>query len=192
VQTAGGALPGALSRDAAELRERGLIAGHVTVSPCFGGEHEAISLTGALHAAADRLGWDAIVAGPGPGILGSGSALGHGGMQALDTAHAALALGCRTLLVARMSSTDGRVRHRGLSHHTRIVLDLLLAPVSVAVPAGSAPDDASGKHEWLERDADVDGYAQSGLPTRSMGREDPLFFAAAMAAGGALAEMAAR
>ena len=75
--------------------------------------------------------------GAGPGILGSGSALGHGGLQALDSAHTALALGCETVLVARMSSTDLRARHRGLSHHTRTVLDLLLAPVTVAVPAGA-------------------------------------------------------
>src|SRR5258708_35191544 len=46
------------------------------------------------------------------------------------------ALGCPTLLVARMSSGDGRARHRGISHHTITVLDLLLEPVSVALPAG--------------------------------------------------------
>ena len=37
VQTPGGALPGALSRDVAELRDRGLLAGHVTAGPCYGG-----------------------------------------------------------------------------------------------------------------------------------------------------------
>ena len=47
------------------------------------------------------MGWDAVIAGPGPGILGSASALGHGGMAALDTAHAALALGLPTLLAPR-------------------------------------------------------------------------------------------
>lgn len=35
-----------------------------------------------------------------------------------------------------MSSTDGRPRHRGLSHHTLTVLDMLLEPVTVALPAG--------------------------------------------------------
>jgi hypothetical protein len=57
-------------------------------------------------------------------------------MSALDSAHAALALGCPTVLVARMSSSDPRARHRGISHHTLMVLDLLLEPVSVALPAG--------------------------------------------------------
>jgi hypothetical protein len=57
-------------------------------------------------------------------------------MHALDSAHTALALGAPTLLVARMSSADGRPRHRGISHHTLTVLDLLLEPVTVALPAG--------------------------------------------------------
>src|SRR5438105_5445579 len=136
VQTPGGALPGGRSRTVLALRERGLLAGHLTAGAAFGGEQEAISTAGALHHGVRALGWDAAVCGPGPGIVGSGSALGHGGMSALDSAHTALALGCPTLLVARMSSADERSRHRGISHHTLTVLDLLLAPVIVGLPAG--------------------------------------------------------
>jgi uncharacterized protein DUF3866 len=187
VQTAGGALPGGHSCVVRELRADGLLAGHLSAGPAFGGaDGDAITTAAALHHGFTELGWDAAVAGPGPGILGSGSALGHGGLQALDSAHTALALGCATLLVARMSSTDRRERHRGLSHHTRTVLDLLLRPVVVAIPEGEAPGD--DRHEWRTLPADLDGYTASGLPTRSMGREDPLFFAAALAAGTALAE----
>ena len=116
-----------------------MLAGHLTAGPAFGGaDGEAITTAAALHHGLTELGWDAAVTGPGPGILGSGSALGHGGLQALDSAHTALALGCETLLVARMSSTDRRERHRGISHHTRTVLELLLAPVVVALPDGGA------------------------------------------------------
>ncbi len=68
VQTPGGALPGALSRDVAELVERELLAGHVTAGAAHGGEREAISVAGGIDAAARVLGWDACVAGPGPGI----------------------------------------------------------------------------------------------------------------------------
>ena len=49
----------------------------------------------ALDAAA-RLGWDAVICGPGPGILGSATEYGHGGIAALENAHAALALGLPT------------------------------------------------------------------------------------------------
>ncbi len=136
VQTPGGALPGGHSRTVRMLRERGLLAGHLTAGAAFGGEGEAITTAGALHHGLRVLGWDAAVCGPGPGIVGSSSVLGHGGMVALDSAHTALALGCPTLLVARMSSGDARARHRGISHHTLTVLDLLLEPVTVALPAG--------------------------------------------------------
>jgi hypothetical protein len=213
LQTPGGALPGSLSSDVADLRERGLIAGHVTAGPAYGGEQEAVSVVGGIDAAARVLAWDACIAGPGPGILGSASRLGHGGTSALDTAHAALALGLPTLLAPRLSSSDPRPRHRGLSHHSRTVLELLLAAVRVPVPEvetegwplleAEAPEGGSqqealeeliaatkGKHDLAVETVDLAGYAASGLPARTMGRdlnEDPLFFAAALAAGAALA-----
>lgn len=209
VQTHGGALPGAMSRDVRELLDRGLLAGHVTAGPSYGGEHEAISLAGGLDAARTTLGWGAVIAGPGPGILGSATRLGHGGMAALDTAHAALALGSPTLVSPRLSSGDERERHLGLSHHTRSVLELLLAPVRVPVPEVDAelwPTTEAGpgaydellevcrdRHDLAVEEVDLDGYAASGLPTRTMGRElgeDALFFAAPLAAGRALAKAA--
>lgn len=195
VQAGGGALPGSLSRDVAALRERGLLCGHVTAAPAYGGEHDALSTVGALDAAASRLGWDAILIGPGPGIIGSGTEFGHGGMAALDGAHAALSLKLPTLLSPRLSSSDPRERHLDVSHHTYTVLELLLAPVDVAVPEGedgieAALEAAPGKHRLRSAPADLDGYVAAGLPVRTMGRtidEDPLFFAAPLAAGALLA-----
>jgi hypothetical protein len=195
VQTAGGALPGSLSQDVAELRRQGLLCGHLTAEPAYGGELEALTVIGALQAAAGPLGWDAVIAGPGPGIVGSGTKLGHGGMAALDTAHAALALGLETLIAPRMSSADPRPRHRGLSHHTATVLLMLLGNVRVPAPADDDTLDllreACGeRHELWPRETAVDEYAASGLPATHMGRElpdDTLFFAAALAAGDALA-----
>jgi hypothetical protein len=195
VQTAGGALPGGHSRVVRELRSRGLLAGHITAGPAYGGEAEAITTAGAIHHGIVDRGWDAVVCGPGPGILGSASALGHGGLSALDNAHAAAALGCPVVVCARMSSTDERPRHRGLSHHTVTVLALLLARVTVAVPAGEAvglgglSPESRESHEVREVAVELSGYVASGLPARSMGREDPLFFSAALACGTALAEM---
>ncbi len=222
VQTEGGALPGGHSRTVRTLRKRGLLAGHLTAGAAFGGEGEAITTAGALHHALGTLGWDAVVCGPGPGIVGSDSPLGHGGLSALDSAHVALALGCDALIVARMSSGDPRVRHRGISHHTLTVLDLLLAPVTVALPAGMrspvGADLRAGlgavfggampsrpgleldverparitRHDWRRASIDLPAYATSGLPVHTMGRgvtQDPLFFAAALAAGAALAEL---
>jgi uncharacterized protein DUF3866 len=207
VQTPGGALPGRLSRDVAELRRSELLCGHVTAGATHGGEREAVTVVGALHAAAGSLGWDAVVAGPGPGILGSGTPLGTGAMAAMDTAHASLSLGLETMLAPRFSSGDPRPRHRGLSHHTETVLRLLLAGVRLPVPEvddelwptgengdGTPLDrlrEACGdRHDVWVRPAAIEEYADSGLSATTMGRQledDRLFFASALAAGDALA-----
>jgi hypothetical protein len=195
LQTGGGALPGSLSRDVAELRERGLLCGHITATPAYGGEHEAISVVGALDAAARKLGWDAVIAGPGPGIIGSDTRLGHGGIAALDAAHASLALGLPTLLSPRLSSSDPRERHRPVSHHTLTVLELLLGAVEIPVPTNEPvpiailATAAGWRHRLREAPVDLAGYAATGLPVKTMGRsldQDPLFFSAALAAGAAL------
>jgi hypothetical protein len=193
VQTAGGALPGQMSRVVRQMLEGGLLAGHVTAAPAFGGQHEAISTSGGLHASLTALGWDGAIAGPGPGILGSATALGHGGLVALDTAHATMALNGRAIVVPRMSSGDERERHRGLSHHTRTVLALLLRQAIVALPSGF-DEPLPGSHQIRVGSADLEGYVESGLPTRTMGRgpgEDELFFRASLAGGSVLAEVIA-
>jgi hypothetical protein len=190
VQTAGGALPGAMSRVVQDMLESGLLAGHVTAAPAYGGQHEAISTAGGLHAGLTALDWDAAIAGPGPGILGSATTLGHGGLVALDNAHAALALGAPTVIVPRMSSGDPRPRHRGMSHHTETVLRLMLRPALVAFPEGDPAPALSGEHEGRPGTVDLDGYLASGLPARTMGRgpgDDELFFRAALAGGSVLA-----
>ena len=193
VQTAGGALPGSLSRDVVELRERGLLAGHITVAPSYGGEHEAISVAGALDAAG-RLGWEAALVGPGPGIIGSDSELGHGGMAALDSARRPsrrYGPGDDDRAVSPRPTRESAVNVQP-PHLT--VLRVLLAPVDVAVPEGEAEvvaalEGAAGSHRLCLAPADLDGYEASGLPASTMGRslrEDPLFFAAPLAAGAAL------
>ncbi len=118
------------------------------------------------------LGWDAAIAGAGPGIIGSETLFGHGGMAALDTAHAALALGMPTLLSPRLSEGDPRPRHRGLSHHTRTVLDLLLGGRRGAgAPAAMREDDADGP----ARRRPPPGIAAAGRPRclRSERAADP-------------------
>lgn len=200
VQIAGGALPGSFSRDVAMLQELGLLDGHITVAPCFGGLDEAISIPGAIDAAVHGLGWDAVVVAPGPGILGSATPFGHGSMSVLDAAHAACALGLPTRVSPRMSTSDPRPRHQGLSHHTATVLGMLLAPVTVAAPDGVdtvAVDelkqvcaDAGHALELIDVATDLLEYGESRMPRATMGRdisEDPLFFAAPLASGRGLA-----
>ena len=183
VQLAGGALPVSLSDALRALRERGLVEMSVAVGPCLDGDAECVSAASALLLAAAE-GFDVVVCALGPGIVGTGSAFGHGGLAAADAANAAAALQGTPILAVRASEGDSRERHQGVSHHTRALLDLCLGEVIVPWPAGyEAPS-------WLEPRVNVEASgweeACAGLPLAHMGRgprDDPLFFAAAFAAG---------
>ncbi len=182
VQLPGGALPLALSDTVRALRARRLIATTASVGPCFGGDVECVTTASALAWAA--MADDVALCAIGPGIVGTASRLGHGGLAAADASNTAQALGGAPVLAVRVSSGDERARHRGVSHHTRAVVELCLGEPAIAWPAGlDAP-------EWLERRTEVDVAewqdACEGLPLAHMARgpdDDPWFFASAYAAG---------
>ena len=151
------------------LKVRGLVEVAVAVAPCLDGDVESVTSAAAL-AWARVEDFDAAVCAVGPGIVGTASRLGHGALALADAANAATALGGRPVLAVRTSGADTRERHRGVSHHSRAVLDLALGEILVA-------DDTDGEG-WEE--------ACAGLPLAHMGRgptDDPVFFRAAFAAG---------
>jgi hypothetical protein len=182
VQLGGGALPVSLSDTVRALKARKLLETSVAVSPCFDADLQCVTAASALVHAAGRDA-EVVVCGIGPGIVGTGSRFGHGGLAAADAANAAAALGGKPVVAARVSLADERERHRGLSHHTRSPLDLCLGAVRVAWPQGL------DRPEGVEVvDVDVTGWeaACASLPLSHMGRgpeDDPWFFAAAFAAG---------
>jgi hypothetical protein len=183
VQVAGGALPVSLSDSVRTLRGRGLLDIAVAASPCHDGEVQCANVASAL-AWTRAAGYDAVVCSVGPGIVGTGSHLGHGAVAAAEAANAATALGGSPILALRISEGDPRERHRGVSHHSRAILELCVGRVAAAWPAGlPAPP-------WLDvrEEVEVDNWHEAceGLPLEHMGRgpgEDPWFFAAAFAAG---------
>ena len=183
VQLPGGALPVSLSDSLRALKARGLVEVAVAAGACFDGAAQAVDVPSALAWVAAQ-GFDVAVCGVGPGIVGTGSSLGHGGVAAAEAANVTTALSGSPVLAVRVSEGDPRVRHRGVSHHTRAVLGLVLGDVSVAWPAGlEAPP-------WLvaREEVDVQGWQEAcqGLILDHMGRgpdDDPWFFASAFAAG---------
>ena len=171
VQVPGGALPVSLSDAVRALKERGLLEVAIAAGGCLDGDVECVTVAAALAWAAER-GLDVVVCAVGPGIVGTGSRLGHGALALADAANTACALGGRPVLAVRESAADARERHRGVSHHTHAVLDLCLGDVVAAWPDEVATDG------WKT--------ACAGLPLDHMGRsadEDPAFFRAAYAAG---------
>jgi hypothetical protein len=184
VQLPGGALPLALSDTLRLLKAQGLLALTIGAGACFGGDVDAVNVYSALTLAGAR-GAEVVVAAIGPGIVGTGTRLGHGGMAAADAVGATLELGGRPVLALRISEQDLRERHRGLSHHTDAVLSLRGGSYEVAWPAGCPVESAIAEGA---ADVDVAGWrdACADLPLSHMGRgpdDDPWFFAAAFAAG---------
>src|SRR2546425_6856047 len=91
VQLGGGALPVSLSDAVRALKEQGLIELVVAAGPCFDADVQAVNVYSALAWCAAQ-GVDAIVCAIGPGIVGTASGLGHGGVAAAQGANAAAAL----------------------------------------------------------------------------------------------------
>ena len=169
LQLPGGALPVSLSDAVRALKERGLIDVAVAVAACFDGDIHCVTTASALSWS-KAAGFDAAVCAIGPGIVGTGTILGHGGLAAAEAANVASALGGQPVLAVRMSEADERKRHHDVSHHTKAVLEVFLGKELTIAP------EEDGK---LEEDC-------AGLPLSHMGRgleEDRLFFAAAYSAG---------
>ena len=192
VMTDGAALPLAVSDLAADARRSGVIDSTVTAGHAFGGDLEAVAMPSALTMARHHQAADVIVAGMGPGVAGTATTLGTTSTEAASVLDLARALGGAPILAVRASSGDSRPRHRGVSHHTDAVLRLTLArPLVAAVPDDLRSSPWSDRFELIELSeieppdpADVLGAC--GLSITTMGRDlaaDPLFFAAASAAG---------
>jgi hypothetical protein len=182
VQVSGGALPVSLSDTVRALRGRGLVETTVAVGACIEGDVACVSTAAAFVWAAEQ-GFDAVLCSIGPGIVGTASPWGHGGLSVAEAVLTARALGGTPVLAVRYSEGDPRERHRGLSHHTQAVL-ALAGDVEIGWPKGLETPDG------LERvtPIDVSGWedACAGLPLFHMGRgadDDPWFFAVAYAAG---------
>ena len=187
VMTDGAALPLALSDMVFRLREAKVLDTTITAGQAFGGDMEAVSVPSALALARHVAGADVAVVGMGPGVVGTGSALGTTSVEVAAVLDAAEALGGRPGLCVRASAADARERHRGVSHHVGTALRLVRSVPSVPVPASVADDGVlEGAAIAVVDVPDVPAVlAGMGLRVTSMGRgpdEDPLFYEAAGAA----------
>ncbi|PKQ10382.1 MAG: DUF3866 domain-containing protein [Actinobacteria bacterium HGW-Actinobacteria-9] len=207
VMTDGAALAFALSDITRASRSAGLIDGVVTAGQAFGGDLEAVNTHSALLAARHVMRADVAVVGIGPGVVGTATPFGHGGIAQGEALNAAGVLSGVPVAVLRMSFADARSRHHGVSHHSLSALaNIALAPAAVPVPSlpdeyVDAIDDAlehAGVWERHTRYAmkagSVPAPSMRGVDVKTMGRGpdlDPAFFAAAFAAGELCARFAA-
>ncbi|MGH9177365.1 MAG: DUF3866 family protein [Acidimicrobiales bacterium] len=197
VMTDTAALPLALSDLVAGLRASGLLAATVSAGQAFGGDYEAVNPFSALDVATGPAAADAVVVGPGPGMVGTGTARGHGALEGAGLVDLTVRAGATAIVALRWSDKDPRQRHRGLSHHSTSVLELAAQPALVPVPRGD-PEPAPSIHRVVPVDVPdvVALMARHGLDgVTTMGRpvaDDPRFFAYAAAAGLLAASVASR
>ncbi|MGD9155202.1 MAG: DUF3866 family protein [Bacillota bacterium] len=200
VMTDGAALPLALSDLIRDLKQKQLLDLTVTAGQAFGGDLEAVSIPAALLAARHSGGADLIVVAMGPGMVGTGTKYGFSGIEQAWVIDIAARLGGLPVAVPRLSMADRRERHRGLSHHSRTILELTnnpaLLPFSRLLPEQlqtelSAALRAAGlfaRHKWYFTNEPPARrfFNDRALQVKSMGRtvaDDPVFFQATVAAG---------
>lgn len=197
VMTDAAALHIGFSRSVPALRHAGLLAETYTAGQAVGGDHEAVTVHGALVAARAVTGAALAIVTMGPGNLGSGSRFGFASLEVAAIVDAVDALGGRAVVAPRLSFADPRARHHGISHHTSTALAVARSRALVAMPS-LTPEQAASvrpqldaiaeRHDVVEVDlgAADDALRSSPVALRSMGRtfeEDPDYFRAAAAAG---------
>ena len=182
-------LPIAFSRLVRDLKSANLLQATITCGQAFGGDYETVTLHSALLAAKHILGCDAAIVCQGPGNAGTGTKYGFSGIEQAQNLDIVKALKGTSIAIVRMSSADGRVRHQGISHHSRTTLDLSYSRCIVPLPIGADESGLPPGHSVLfieGAQAALDLLDERGVAVSSMGRtpvEDPLFFLAAAAAG---------
>ncbi|MGC5324459.1 DUF3866 family protein [Brevibacillus sp. SYSU BS000544] len=128
-------LPIAISQHVNHLREMEILSSCITVGHAWGGEIEAVNLYTGLLAARHVAKADVILCMFGPGVVGTGTTFGFSGAELADVIHAVSALGGIPVVIPRISFSDQRKNHFGISHHTRTLLQrLVFRQVFVPLP----------------------------------------------------------
>ncbi|XVU21728.1 DUF3866 family protein [Actinoplanes sp. CA-054009] len=193
VMTDGGALPAWFSRTLDGLA--GHLVGTVTTGQAFGGDLEASTVHTGLLAARHVLGADVTIVAQGPGNLGTGTPWGFSGVALGEAVNAIATLGGRPVGSLRISTGDGRARHRGVSHHSLTAYGkVALLPADLPVPDGLDPSALAALEPLAARHRIVtvptagldEALRAAPVPLSTMGRkldEDYTYFLAAAAAG---------
>lgn len=118
IMTDGGALPIYLSSNIRELKKKELIDNTITIGHAFGGDMECINIYSGLIAAKHIFKDDVTIVAMGPGIVGTGTKYGFSGIEQGQIIDAVNNLDGTSITVPRISFSDTRQRHKGISHHT--------------------------------------------------------------------------
>ena len=200
VMTDGGSLPLKISDTVRFFKRSGHLAGTVSCGHAFGGDLEAVDMFEGLVAARRVLKADAVIVTMGPGIVGTGTALGFTGIEQGIVVNSASSLGGIPIAIPRITFNDPRPRHKGLSHQTVSSL-AIAANIKANIPLPSMEEEKRNLvmeqvkragldklHNIREIDASctLSELREARWSPTVMGRtveEEPEYFMAAGAAG---------
>lgn len=129
------ALPIYFSKTIPRLKQFDNLKAVITAGNAFGGDYEAINIYSSLIFASRVLKTEVIIVSLGPGVSGTSTDYGTSALFATDALNAAYSIGeNKPIFVLRMSESDNRKRHLGVSHHSFSVLKRTLAEVRVITP----------------------------------------------------------
>ncbi|UMZ73930.1 DUF3866 family protein [Natranaerofaba carboxydovora] len=187
IMTDAAALPLELSNSISKLKKEDIIHKTITVGNAFGGDYEAVNIYSALISAKMLFNSDFAIITMGPGIVGTATALGFSGMEQVENLMAVNKLGGKGILVPRISFSDKRERHRGLSHHTKRILSFLDNSVDVPMPLLSDKNKlqllkrqckeiknitkVGHKFLWLQSEGAIKFFKKINHPFMTMGRD---------------------
>ena len=122
IMTDAAALPIALSNNVELLKEKSIIKATITIGHAFGGDFECINIYNGLITAKEIAKCDLAIVTMGPGIVGTGTPFGFSGIEQGMLLDAVNDLGGMSIAVPRVSFSDSRERHMGISHHSLTVM----------------------------------------------------------------------
>jgi hypothetical protein len=184
LMTDGACLPIAWSDLVQDLKRAGLVDVTCTSGHAFGGDLESVTIFSGLAALRVVERCDVVIAGMGPGVVGTGTTLGHTAIEQGHILDAASSLGGKAIACVRISYADKRARHHGISHHTltalRLATNQRVTVVTPEVEPGYQSDISKqlqgagieSKHNIVSANGEP-GLAllnQNGIEPSSMGR----------------------
>lgn len=200
IMTDSASLPLPLSDLVWSLKKEGLIDYTITCGQAFGGDFEAVNIYSALAIAHKVANANIIIVSQGPGNVGTRTRLGFSGIDQVIALNAAYTLGGIPVACPRISFAEERLRHFGLSYHSRTILGEL-SIISAVIPIPLLPRDKMllikdyltgsnilTRHRVVIEDGEpaLSLLRQHEIYIKAMGRsmeEDREFFLAAGAAG---------
>lgn len=198
IMTDGAALPLELSYTVMKLKKEKIIDSTITIGNAFGGDYEAVNIYSALIVSKEILKGDIVIVTMGPGIVGTATAMGFSGIEQVECLEGINRLGGRGLLIPRISFSEKRKRHYGLSHHTLRILKLLNNPIDLPLPILNVkekdnhlikqlkhinPEKNYYKHRkvWFQTNGAINFFKKTEHKFSTMGKgldEEPDFFKA--------------